>query len=1127
MKPAIGDCPDLESIAAYVDGRLSGRARAHMMQHLASCEHCYFVFSEAAQTRPHGGTGAAVSLPWRAWFEYPRAIWSGAAVLATVTAVVIAAQMIPSFRSGREDPIRVALLAFDDALGQTRPIEPRLAGAFIYKPPTPVRRSRTTNPESTLAVREAAIAVERAATAAGPTTEGQRALATLHLYLGRPGRAIEILTPLAEMSTDAALLTDLVAAYLTRRESGDVAHALNLAERAVQVSPDRAEAWFNLGLTAEAVGLGTRAQQAWSRYLQLDPASGWSREATQHLQELKKTGRVQLWRDTRPRLQQMLTTRDREGAARLASTFAEETRTYLERELVPAWAAAHLGGRATAASELIQRAALLATVEADATGDRMPIDIVEGLRHDIDARSPRISDAALGIQELSRGIETYEDVRWIEAMPRFREALKRLSMARQPLVGWAEFYSALDDYYQDRLAQAASKLAALKRHAQSRRYAVLEARCLWMLGLIHSSQARLGASTDEYVSAAASLDRLRQLESLSAVSALAATNFDYLGDLATGWSYRQRALLLSSGLGNRRNRHTILRSAIRAALDQGLDRAALEFENAALENAHEWGAAAAIAEAYLGRASIYADLGHASLARNDLVEARQWLSRIPDALFRQRWEMEVPVIEADVALVDNPRQAVEALTRALGSFEWSGNRKASLYRDRGRAYLAVADIDRAEHDFRSAIQLLDEQRLSLSESLRISFLDRASDVFADMIALQVFKRRSFDTAFEFAERSRARALMDSVIGSGRSTVRTPLDVSRHLPSQTTVLYFNVLDDAVLSWLVTPDRGEFAERRIGANELANLVRLYRQAIEQGRTLEGLRQQSTRLYDLLIAPYEALLPERTALIVVADGPLHDLPFATLFNARTRHFLVQDHAIGLAPSATMFEQMSSQLARRSGEKVSRALVVGNPEPRPQSGQSLPPLPDAQAEARSIATLYHDVELVTGSRATKQKFLSAAAAADVVHFAGHAIANPQHPLLSRLLLTPASADDDGNLFAYEVQNAKFPRTRLVVLAACGTAHGPIRRGEGVVSLARSFLAAGVPAVVASLWDIEDRRSRELFERFYSALQSGESPLDALQHAQLLLLTSDDHSLSTWASFVIVGGNASSTRRR
>jgi CHAT domain-containing protein len=76
---------------------------------------------------------------------------------------------------------------------------------------------------------------------------------------------------------------------------------------------------------------------------------------------------------------------------------------------------------------------------------------------------------------------------------------------------------------------------------------------------------------------------------------------------------------------------------------------------------------------------------------------------------------------------------------------------------------------------------------------------------------------------------------------------------------------------------------------------------------------------------------------------------------------------------------------------------------------------------------------------------------------------------------------------------------------------------------MARPFLAAGVPSVVASLWDVDDAVSRAFFVPFHRALASGGDPLVVLQQTQIASLRSRDGWLAhpaSWAGFVSMGGH-------
>jgi tetratricopeptide (TPR) repeat protein len=285
-------CPDAELLAAYIDGRATLAEQREIEAHLARCEDCYFVFSETVrEQQAQGGEPAKKSeVPpwWRVWSPQLAAGFAAAVV------VVIGAQLIIFKRPATQSPevdLKIALEQLDEAAGPYRKFEPRLTVTPTYRPLEPATRSAAPSAEAPLALREAALRVERAATARAAGTEGRRALGAMYFTLGGAGRAADALAPLAQ-STDVGVLNDLAATLLARQREGDVKSALGLLERAVTLDPKRAEAWFNLGLAAEAAGQAGRAIEAWQRAVALDPTSGWAEEAQARLKRLKDQGRV-------------------------------------------------------------------------------------------------------------------------------------------------------------------------------------------------------------------------------------------------------------------------------------------------------------------------------------------------------------------------------------------------------------------------------------------------------------------------------------------------------------------------------------------------------------------------------------------------------------------------------------------------------------------------------------------------------------------------------------------------------------------------------------------------------------------------------------------------------------------
>ena len=258
-----------------------------------------------------------------------------------------------------------------------------------------------------------------------------------------------------------------------------------------------------------------------------------------------------------------------------------------------------------------------------------------------------------------------------------------------------------------------------------------------------------------------------------------------------------------------------------------------------------------------------------------------------------------------------------------------------------------------------------------------------------------------------------------------------------------------------------------------------------------------------------------------MIVPDGDLHRLPFATLRNRRTGRFLVEERAVALSPSAAFFVLAAERLKQQQQSPTRSALLVGASTAAERKDRSIAALPGADAEVMQAASFYADRSVLTGIAATKQRFLHMAPDYDVVHFGGHALVNADYPLLSQLVFSSDPKSDRIPLFAYEIARIRFTRTRLVILAACSTASGTMARGEGVISVARPFLAAGVPTVIASQWDVDDRATERLFVAFHRAYSKTGNSLESLRMAQIESLRDRDPSQASpaaWGAFVILG---------
>lgn len=118
---------------------------------------------------------------------------------------------------------------------------------------------------------------------------------------------------------------------------------------------------------------------------------------------------------------------------------------------------------------------------------------------------------------------------------------------------------------------------------------------------------------------------------------------------------------------------------------------------------------------------------------------------------------------------------------------------------------------------------------------------------------------------------------------------------------------------------------------------------------------------------------------------------------------------------------------------------------------------------------------------------------------------------------LLPPEAED-GILTAEDISGLDLLDTELVVLSACGTGLGEIRKGEGVFGLRRTFVLAGAKRLIMSLWSVPDEQTQELMTDFYDRVLKGQPCADALREAQLEMKKKYPDNPLYWGAFIFQG---------
>lgn len=337
------------------------------------------------------------------------------------------------------------------------------------------------------------------------------------------------------------------------------------------------------------------------------------------------------------------------------------------------------------------------------------------------------------------------------------------------------------------------------------------------------------------------------------------------------------------------------------------------------------------------------------------------------------------------------------------------------------------------------------------------------------------------------------------------------------------------------WVIKPT-GEVIFRRsnlTGNNlSLMEIVRQTRESIgARGLAVQSIadrvdtpvntqsKGQLRQLHQLLIQPIANFLPTEpnSRVIFIPQDFLFLVPFAALQDNDGK-YLIEKHTTLISPSIQVLDLTHSQ-QQKNQELAQGALIVGNPTMPSMSfaqgspPQQLPSLPGSEQEANAIAKLFNTQPII-GSQATKSAVLQQISTARIVHLATHGILDNVGGFFSSLALTPTN-QDQGFLTAREVISMKL-NTELVVLSACNTGRGKIN-GDGVLGLSRSFIGAGVPSVIVSLWSVPDAPTASLMTIFYQNLKSGSDKAQALRQAMLKTMKQFPNPIN-WAAFTLIG---------
>ena len=1046
-------CPDTEELAAFADGRLAEQAVEQILLHLDGCEDCREVVS---------GSVEMVGV-----FERRRVRWRPAAFAAVAAAVCIGVLGWWSMRPAADDV--AALVA---AAGSARLTEARLSGNFSWGPMTGVRGSERTPWQVLAEVGRIEEAARRSL-----TPSEMRDLAIGLLLVRRPGEAVPILESLAAQDgSNPSLHADVAAAYLERARlegtAQDLPRALEASERALALRPGLVEALFNRALALEALHLREKAIASWDAYLAVDPSSSWASEARERRDRLAEPRGPSSW-DLQPERERLVA-----GA-------------------LPQWAETLLAG---GPEERVRATDVEGALDSLTRQNADPFDTAMSEHWKKATPAQRLA-LARGHLLYRDGLRLYDDNRLEAARPLFERSLRLLTRAGSPFRLWPTFFMALADYYAGHYAHARRTLRDLLTAADAAGYRAVSCRASWIDALIDAVSGDLSVAVPAYQRALEHAIAAREGENAATVAALLGETLDGLGRRREAWTQFRQALARLGMVRMPRRRQTILLTPALAAEQMGLAYASLALHEELAQ--HAGSLPLERAERAIHRARLLRRLGASGDAAGLVLEARFECDRIQDASLRSRIEPELRLAEGQVLLEDGALPAAaEAFEGALALFSTAGNGFVAPEAHLGIARAAARQgaLELAEGHLVEALRRTYRRATTTEERERLTVLERSRPLARELVSLRALEDVS--TAVLGWDAYQA-ALVAADLGPDDPSLLA------RWPQGRVAFVYVALDETLLRFVVDRSGVRMARLPHTRETLERWVRALRFALTQDVSPGVAAPLARDVFEALLGDEFRQLPHNTTVVFVPDEPLDSLPFAALVDPLSGMRALERAHLVVAPSL-----QHALVPVRDLSRSESSLVIGNPSLDPLADAGLLPLPGAGVEAADIAALLGTTPLI-GSDATMQHVLELAPRARLFHYAGHAIR--ARGGAAALVLAPPSKGRPGRLAGSDLAwRHAFAALAVAVLAACGSSSSDGVEGEGMLGLARPFLAAGVPTVVGTLWDVDDRSSRALMVEFHRLLLTGLRPAAALRQAQLHAIA--EGAGITWAAFEVVG---------
>lgn len=1075
-------------------------------------------------------------LNWRDWFAMP-------VVRAAFAVLVVCVIGFAVWRAGfYESDVDKGLAQLKIAYRGQRPLEPRLTTDFDYAPYIITRGNREQEQQDAAVDETARIRAQSLLGEAAENSSDARArhaLGLLYLAEKKFDAALkEFNLALKNAPNDARIYSDIGALYL---EKAGIAYAqqqqreeffvnadsaLRNLNRALEIDDSLREALFNKALLLEKMPMAeNQAAEAWLKYLEKDASSPWAAEAQKRLEQLKE--RIPPSKENSQVREDFLDA-FRRGDNRRAWEIVSQTKEMIKgvmisQQLAQAFLKAEMDeSRKEEQREILSAFVYLGELERQNAGDSYFAELARYYSNTNPAQRQILLKAH---DEMQNGYALMPESKFLLALENFQRAKELFSSAQNVWEAQVAEYQICYCLCNSNQKEASNeRLLVLSDFCETKKYKWLQSLAD---GWIGGNYAYLGEISKAIDYDRKSLQTARETQDVYNIQ----RGLIQQAEMYRALNNAEKAInYISDSTAYPVSYYTFPRQNLRNLFFMTRILSHFKLYEAASVYVREETNLAQSQDKWMTHwgliysAEIYGALQKYPEAFAQIESSRQFAETIQDEKMKpqliarsllSRAHLERQSGKCDAAL-DNYRQAIEIYEQMKLVTDKYEAQKGQIL-----CYIAQEDNTAIQEKMPALLSFFDENRKKIvEEENRNTYFHNEQGVYDIAVDNAYTRLKESEQAFAYAESSRARSLLGLIENDSPGNEPVALsEVRRRIPPGAQMLYYAVLADKILIWRISDTQVTPTHVKIKSDELSDKVRNFEKLLTGRRPLET---ESKELYKILIQPVEAMLEPGKAICLVADKILFRVPFAALRSPQSGKFLIEDYALLYAPSATVFireTELARLKAATAEPKDETILSVGNPAFSRPDNPGLRDLPAARREALKIAELYNSAKappkVYVEKDATKENFSGNLNEADVLHFAGHYVANDKSPALSKLLLAA------GDLSVGEIMQRKLPRARLMILSACETGIENFYHGEGMIGAARAFLASDVPLVVASQWSVDSEASAELMIKFHSYRKLQKmTTVAALRQAQIDMATKQDAPFN-WAGFMPIGGFA------